>query len=568
MALTPQNYADPVVTIATTMGNITLELFPTQAPITVANFLTYAYSGFYAGTIFHRVVADFVDQGGGYTADLQAKPTLPPIPLETPNGLSNVAGTIAMARTTDPNSATSQFYINAVNNTYLDYTSPSNPGYAVFGDVISGMSVVTAINNVAVDGSDIPLTPVVINSVTTSVYYPGDRADYTISMVGGQLAVTLLSDAPSESSLPAASILAKTNDLQFADITVDPAADTVGNIVSAFNGGTLSAPTDLFDTAANVSASLGTLQSIAAAGKLIAIGFTDSGTPTLTLTPAQLFADATALNDISGSYTISLTGTTSLSVTPAELISAAAALKAVGSDVTFTIDGSAPNITVDAVAGHANTVVFSGTAGEYTIAPVGNGLTQFTVTDTGTGRTSVDTLNTNVTALQFSDMTDIVAQQPGGASAVTTGNITELYSAVLAREPDVSGLSFYQNALQKSPGTSLLTFAIYFLDSGEYTSNPAHNYAQSAAGDEQFITDSYQNLLHRTPSASEVSYYETNVLAPAVANQTAGTAAYAAAQLQAHALMLVYFSASSEFLADVQVTATNPSSAQHWLILV
>ena len=137
---------------------------------------------------------------------------------------------------------------------------------------------------------------------------------------------------------------------------------------------------------------------------------------------------------------------------------------------------------------------------------------------------------------------------------------------MLAREPDVGGLTFYQNALQKNPGTSLLTFATYFLNSGEYTS--AHDYAQSAAGDEQFITDSYQNLLHRTPSASEVSFYETNVLAPAVANQTAGTPAYAAAQLQAHALMLVYFSASSEFLGDVQVTAANPASAQHWLILI
>jgi hypothetical protein len=168
--------------------------------------------------------------------------------------------------------------------------------------------------------------------------------------------------------------------------------------------------------------------------------------------------------------------------------------------------------------------------------------------------------------VQFSDQTVILAATPGPANAVTTGNITELYAAVLAREPDVGGLAFYQNALVKNPGTSLQTFATYFLDSSEYTST--HNYAESSAGDEQFITDSYQNLLHRTPTASEVSFYETNVLAPAVASLTAGTSAYAAAQLQAHALMLVYFSASSEFLGDVQITASHPASAQHWLVLL
>jgi hypothetical protein len=95
----------------------------------------------------------------------------------------------------------------------------------------------------------------------------------------------------------------------------------------------------------------------------------------------------------------------------------------------------------------------------------------------------------------------------------------------------------------------------------------AHTYAQTAAGDQQFIADSYQSLLHRTPSASEVAFYENNVLAPAVGGLTAGTQVYANAQLQAHALMLVYFSGSSEFLSDVQITASNPASAQHWLLL-
>jgi hypothetical protein len=109
--------------------------------------------------------------------------------------------------------------------------------------------------------------------------------------------------------------------------------------------------------------------------------------------------------------------------------------------------------------------------------------------------------------------------------------------------------------------------AEWVLSSAEYSSNPAHAYAESAAGDTQFIEDSYQNLLHRTPTASEVAFYENKVLAPAVAGLTAGTQAYAAAQFQAHAQMLVYFSAAPEFLTDVQITATNPASAQHWLLL-
>jgi hypothetical protein len=129
-------------------------------------------------------------------------------------------------------------------------------------------------------------------------------------------------------------------------------------------------------------------------------------------------------------------------------------------------------------------------------------------------------------------------------------------------------LAFYQAYMSKNPATSLQQYAEFFLNSPEYTANSEHAYAQTVAGDQQFITDSYQNLLHRAPSADEVAFYETNVIAPALKTLQAGSAAYAAADLAAHALTLVYFSASPEFLADVQVTATNPPSAQHWLVLV
>jgi len=286
--------------------------------------------------------------------------------------------------------------------------------------------------------------------------------------------------------------------------------------------------TAVSDSSSNVVAALDGLQSLISAGHTLSIGFTDSGTPNLSIGAAQLAADSAVLNDITSGYTLTVAAGT-----------------------------SAANIT--GIAGHATTVTFTGNASQYTVSAA-NG----TVTVSNGG---VSDHLTNVAAIKFADFTEIVAATPGAASSPTTGNITELYSAVLAREPDVGGLAFYQNFLQKNPGTSLQTFATFFLNSSEYTSNSAHNYAQSTAGDQQFIIDSYQNLLHRTASASEISFYENNVLAPAVAGLPAGTAAYASAQQQAHALMLVYFSASSEFLGDVQITAQNPASATHWLTL-
>ena len=136
---------NPIVVIETTKGNIEVELNPTKAPLTVKNFEAYVSSGFYEGTIFHRVIPGFMIQGGGFLPDGSQKDTLPAISIESNNGLSNLTGTIAMARTNDPNSATSQFFINTVDNKFLDYSNSSNPGYTVFGKVISGMDVVHSI---------------------------------------------------------------------------------------------------------------------------------------------------------------------------------------------------------------------------------------------------------------------------------------------------------------------------------------------------------------------------------------------------------------------------------------
>jgi peptidyl-prolyl cis-trans isomerase A (cyclophilin A)/peptidyl-prolyl cis-trans isomerase B (cyclophilin B) len=173
--------ANPLVEIKTNLGNITFELFPHKAPNTVQNFMRYAKSGFYDGTIFHRVVKGFVVQGGGYTSALRRKPTRAPIRNEAANGLTNAAGTLAMARTRDPNSATSQFFINVDRNLFLNHYSsdPDYYGYCVFGKVVKGMDVVKRIAAVPTTGegpfaSDVPVRPVVIEEVSL---LPGKTAD-------------------------------------------------------------------------------------------------------------------------------------------------------------------------------------------------------------------------------------------------------------------------------------------------------------------------------------------------------------------------------------------------------
>jgi cyclophilin family peptidyl-prolyl cis-trans isomerase len=158
------------VKLETSMGDIVIELNEKAAPVTVQNFLAYVEEGSYDGTIFHRVISNFMIQGGGFTAEMQQKQTHPPIVNEANNGLKNDRGTIAMARTQEPNSATSQFFINHKNNDFLNYTGPGKPGYAVFGKVIEGMDVVDKIAAVKTTlrnrMKDVPVEPVTINSAS------------------------------------------------------------------------------------------------------------------------------------------------------------------------------------------------------------------------------------------------------------------------------------------------------------------------------------------------------------------------------------------------------------------
>lgn len=162
----------PTVIIHTSKGDIKVELYEDQAPITVNNFLDYARKGHYDGTIFHRVIPGFMIQGGGFDAELEQKPNDAPIKNEADNGLSNQRGSIAMARTTDPDSATSQFFINVVDNPSLDHRGKQSGrtwGYAVFGRVTEGMEVVDEIRFVPTETrgphQNIPVEPVVIESV-------------------------------------------------------------------------------------------------------------------------------------------------------------------------------------------------------------------------------------------------------------------------------------------------------------------------------------------------------------------------------------------------------------------
>lgn len=162
----------PMVKLETSMGDITLELYPDKAPATVTNFVEYVNAGFYNGTIFHRVINGFMIQGGGLDAQLNKKPTRAPIKNEANNGLTNDAYTIAMARTGDPDSATAQFFINVVNNAALNHTAPTPRGwgYAVFGKVIKGREVVDKIKAVPTTTQgiyeNVPATPVTIIKAT------------------------------------------------------------------------------------------------------------------------------------------------------------------------------------------------------------------------------------------------------------------------------------------------------------------------------------------------------------------------------------------------------------------
>ncbi len=175
--------AQPTVEIKTSQGVIVVELNSDKAPNTVANFLQYVKDDQYAGTIFHRVISNFMIQGGGMDKDFKEKSTRAPIKNEANNGLTNNVGTIAMARTGDPHSATRQFFINVAKNDFLNYTSQSEQGwgYTVFGKVVKGLDVVQRIARMPTDGGDVPLQTITIESITL-LSAPGQSSEKPAQM--------------------------------------------------------------------------------------------------------------------------------------------------------------------------------------------------------------------------------------------------------------------------------------------------------------------------------------------------------------------------------------------------
>ena len=314
-------------------------------------------------------------------------------------------------------------------------------------------------------------------------------------------------------------------------INIIDTVDDVANSATQLGSLTQSLGYTLTGTTADLQANYTTLEGLQAHAWGLDVRVTDSSFQTLSITVQQQDNDGLLLNGLTGNLILS-------------------------------VSVPQPGYTVTGVGELTTVAVLPGDAANYSIAPW---LGQY-LQVTGTGSVSgVDNLF-DVQAIQFADETVFVVNDPS-ASIITSGNVAELYSAVLARAPDLAGLAYYNRVIDTDFSLTKVQLAEYFLNSSEYLNNPAHAYAQSAAGDAQFITDTYQNLLHRAPDAGAVPFYQA-VIAQATAGLTPGTAAYANAQMQGHAQVLVYFSASAEFLNDVQVTTQHPANAQHWLYLI
>ena len=469
-------------------------------------------------------------------------------------------------------------------------------------------------------GDTVVLSGISLGSVTATTY-SGSSTQGVLSLTTGSGVINLDFTGNYTTASFAVAAGAQSGSIAITDVagSVSPNWSAVA-AVSAYKDAALPTGAIVVDSASAVAAQIDALETAAAAGDLSAIILTDLDSsqapvvpPSLSVTATQYLADSRVFTLIDGAYTVTVTGATALqaegiaggshvgstavvdsiadvtsqidqlgplaatgqvssiaitdttyapiSVTSTQFANDHTVFEDMTGDFTVTVSTSAAGGTIEGLSGHGVTVVFSGTASDYSLTAQGDGIG---LTVSGQGVT--DSLRT-VTAVQFSDFTDIVAQTPGSGGAVTTGNIAELYGAVFGRLPDVPGLAFYQAYLAANPTTSLTTFAQYFLASPEYTGDPAHTYAESTAGDTQFITDSYENLLHRAPETGAIPYY-LNVIDGFTNGLTPGTAAYAAAQTLGHAYVLTYFSQSPEFLSDVQVTAANPSSAQHWLVLI
>jgi len=338
--------------------------------------------------------------------------------------------------------------------------------------------------------------------------------------------------APSASGVAVLDVTA-TDGTHNSDLTQVPVdvGYSVAATLSAFDQGQTPFQVAVTDSAAHIFASLDQLEQMMPSWALLGIVLTDGGIPAETITTTQLSSDRAVLSIINSTLVLDVTAT--------------------GNEASIQ---GLPNL--------ATVVVFGGAASQYSIAKTASAGV-FDVTNSTGGITAVS----DVTALQFSDHTLFVASQtPAVAGAVSSAEVANLYAAVFARTPDVAGLNYYEQEAAANPNLTFINFAQSFLSSPEYTN--AHSYAQTSTGDSQFITDTYSNLLHRAPDNGAAVAYYLNVISQFTSGVAAGTAAYSAAELQAHAQVLADFGTSPEFLSDVQVTSAHPADAQHWLVLV
>ena len=324
---------DPQITmIVNSFGTVVIDLNPQQAPITVANMLAYVNSGFYTNVIFHRVIPGFMIQAGLVDTVRFKNPSYSPISLESNNGLSNLSGTIAMARTAEPNSASSQFFINQVDNQFLNYTSAKSPGYAVFGKVVSGMSVVNKISQVPTqtvtvgkdDYENVPSTDVVISTIQQTVAGSAVTNSTTLQLsdiaVGAKWNYSLNSGSSWLAGLGNSIILPvgkySANQIEVKQINAAGVASNISNFTSALevdavkadiNFSQVTTTVAVNDSSAKINANLDNLA--ANASKISDITLSDNNP--LSITASQLSNDASALALISGSYNLVITDTAS-----------------------------------------------------------------------------------------------------------------------------------------------------------------------------------------------------------------------------------------------------------------
>jgi cyclophilin family peptidyl-prolyl cis-trans isomerase/methionine-rich copper-binding protein CopC len=520
---------DPQITLQTSLGTVILELNPEQAPITTANMLAYANNGFYDLTLFHRVISGFMVQGGGFNTGLNYKtPTYSAISLESNNGLSNLRGTIAMARTSVADSATTQFFINQVDNTFLNYSSAASPGYAVFGKVLSGLSVIDSIAHVPTTTigpyANVPVTDVTITSLrqtlagssitnagTLTVSDLETGAQWLYSLDG---AVTWTAGTGNSFTVPAGNYAAGVIQVKQIDIAGNVSTSN-GMLTSALVVDTTVPTVTTFGPTAGVAIGSNVLVAFSeaiqlgtgsivlknAAGTVIetfnaatSSNLTISGS-TLTINPTADLAYSTgykvefaagSVKDIAGN---SYAGTTSYNFTTV----APSGSNQTGTTGNDSFTSTTGNDTIDGGAG-TDTATFSNNLSAYTLTRTGS---TYTV-HANSGTDGTDTL-TNIESLHFADKTVNLTIQALAAAApqADVTRLTELYVAFFNRVPDADGLAFWIGRMGAGQGINQIADSFY--EAGVYQSSLTGYTSTMSHSD--FVNVVYRNVLGRSKGA-------------------------------------------------------------------